>query len=147
VANTLKLFRQGAVGFIDWLDGWRQLVEWCAPTVEQGVMLCRDANELLDTMCDRECCDARDDHTLHGPGMLAVTTIRNRQLAKAKSLQRTRERDGIVFSASVEEAINVSLALRVSTTTFDVLNERGVTLDVSSHVFLNSAFVNHGDTI
>jgi len=23
VANTLKLFRQGAVGFIDWLDGWR----------------------------------------------------------------------------------------------------------------------------
>jgi hypothetical protein len=22
VANTLKLFRQGAVGFIDWLDGF-----------------------------------------------------------------------------------------------------------------------------
>jgi hypothetical protein len=47
----------------------------------------------------------------------------------------------------VEEAINVSLALHISATTFDLLNQRGVTIHVSSDVFLNSAFVNHGDTI
>jgi hypothetical protein len=111
-------------------------------------MPCRDPDELLDTICDRKCCDTGDDHTLHSPGTLVfVITMRNGQLAKATSLECTRDRYGIVFSASMEEAINVSLALRVSATTFDVLNQCGVTLHVSSDIFLNSAFVNHGDTI
>jgi len=80
--------------------------------------------------------------------MLAlVTMVCNGQLVKAASLQRARKRDGVVFSARVEEAINVSVALRVSAATFDLLDERGVTLDVSSDVSLNSAVVNHGDTI
>jgi hypothetical protein len=108
-------------------------------------MPCRDPNELLDTICDRKCCDAGDDQTLHSPGTLAfVIAVRNGQFAKATGLERTRERYGIVFSARVEEAINVSLALRVSATTFDLLNQRGVTLHVSSDILLNSAFVNHG---
>jgi hypothetical protein len=47
----------------------------------------------------------------------------------------------------MEEAINVPLALGVSATTFDLLNQRGVTLYVSSDIFLNSAVVNHGETI
>ena len=29
VANTLKLYRNGAVGFIDWLDGLRYIIRDC----------------------------------------------------------------------------------------------------------------------
>jgi len=79
--------------------------------------------------------------------LAAIISLRDGQLPKATRLQRTRERNGVVFSARVEEAINVSVALRVSAATFDLLDERCVTLDVSSDVSLNSAVVNHGDTI
>ena len=27
MANTLNLLRNGAVGFIDWLDGWRAITQ------------------------------------------------------------------------------------------------------------------------
>jgi len=54
VANSLDLFRNGAVGFTDWLDGWRGLVERCTQPSNNASCLRCEAGQIAQLLFARE---------------------------------------------------------------------------------------------